>query len=409
MKAKMGFGLVALAGLAACAVANDNVPVPHRTLVPAHTKITGNVYINYATGDRITVPGVARDGTGVTQYNNNDWFCNGGGTNSFFYTPMVSNGIYDLVNGFDSEVFSYGDAPAGTEFNCYVWLYVAEDIADDGVSAVGFDSLATFYDNDNSDPTAGPDGDVTPSSAFLVSNIRGDTTTNAGDGGDGWILTIDVSGVSGTDSYLVGDLDEDGDGLADIGWGYTWGGAAIAPGNALATAEFGPGAALPGNVGGLPELGSGDALPRAQGCWNDLVATAAGWFSVDALGNNDGIITADELRGGLNPSTLLYDNILFNGSYGPWSVYPCDGTPDLNTITPYISLYIDFLNPASSNCPACTADYNNDTAVNSSDFLEYLNDYSAQDPCADLAPAGGDSAWNSSDFLAFLNAYSAGC
>lgn len=407
MKAKMGFGLVALAGLAACAVANDNVPVPHRTLVAAHTTITGNVYVNYATGDRITLPGAARAGT-ESQYGNNDYFCNGGGTGSFFYTPMVSNGIYDLVNGFDSEVFSYGDAPAGTSFNCYVWLYSVADIVDDGVSAVGFNSLATFYDNDNSDPAAGPDGDVTPSSAFLVESIRGDTTPGVA-GGGGWILTVDVSGVSGTDSFLIGDQDEDGDGLADIGWGYTWGGPAISPANAPATAEFGPGSALPGNAGDLPEPGSGDMLPRAQGCWNDLVATNAGWFSVDANGNNDGIITADELRGGLNPSTLLYDNILFNGNYGPWSVYPCDGTPDLNTITPYISVYIDLLNDAGSDCPACTADYNTDTAVNSSDFLAFLNDYSAQSPCADLAPAGGDSAWNSSDFLAFLNAYSSGC
>ncbi|MDX9912695.1 MAG: GC-type dockerin domain-anchored protein [Phycisphaerales bacterium] len=46
---------------------------------------------------------------------------------------------------------------------------------------------------------------------------------------------------------------------------------------------------------------------------------------------------------------------------------------------------------------------------NSSDFLAYLNDWSANEPRADLAPAGGDGTWDSSDFLAYLNLYSAGC
>lgn len=46
---------------------------------------------------------------------------------------------------------------------------------------------------------------------------------------------------------------------------------------------------------------------------------------------------------------------------------------------------------------------------NSSDFLAYLNDWSDQDPAADLAPPGGDNVWDSSDFLAYLNLYSQGC
>ncbi|MDX9912777.1 MAG: PQQ-binding-like beta-propeller repeat protein [Phycisphaerales bacterium] len=58
----------------------------------------------------------------------------------------------------------------------------------------------------------------------------------------------------------------------------------------------------------------------------------------------------------------------------------------------------------------CLADWDGTGgAPNSSDFLAYLNAWSMQDACADLAPAGGDGAWDSSDFLAFLNAYSMGC
>ncbi|MDX9910340.1 MAG: GC-type dockerin domain-anchored protein [Phycisphaerales bacterium] len=61
-------------------------------------------------------------------------------------------------------------------------------------------------------------------------------------------------------------------------------------------------------------------------------------------------------------------------------------------------------------CPECIADWDNSTtAPDSSDFLAYLNSYASQDPCADLAPAGGDGSFDSSDFLAFLNAYVEGC
>lgn len=62
------------------------------------------------------------------------------------------------------------------------------------------------------------------------------------------------------------------------------------------------------------------------------------------------------------------------------------------------------------DCPLCIADWDSsETQPDSSDFLAYLNSYASQDPCADLAPAGGDGNFDSSDFLAFLNAYVEGC
>ncbi|MDX9911947.1 MAG: GC-type dockerin domain-anchored protein [Phycisphaerales bacterium] len=58
----------------------------------------------------------------------------------------------------------------------------------------------------------------------------------------------------------------------------------------------------------------------------------------------------------------------------------------------------------------CLADWDSSGgAPNSSDFLAYLNDWSAHAPAADLAPAGGDGNWDSSDFLAFLNLFANGC
>ncbi|MDX9911716.1 MAG: GC-type dockerin domain-anchored protein [Phycisphaerales bacterium] len=58
----------------------------------------------------------------------------------------------------------------------------------------------------------------------------------------------------------------------------------------------------------------------------------------------------------------------------------------------------------------CAADWDGSGGQpNSSDFLAYLNDFSMQDPAADLAPPEGDGGFDSSDFLAFLNLYAQGC
>ncbi|MDX9911174.1 MAG: GC-type dockerin domain-anchored protein [Phycisphaerales bacterium] len=52
------------------------------------------------------------------------------------------------------------------------------------------------------------------------------------------------------------------------------------------------------------------------------------------------------------------------------------------------------------------ADWVTDGAVDSSDYLEFLNLYSAMDPQADL---NNDGFWNSTDFQDYLNLYSAAC
>ncbi|MDX9911395.1 MAG: GC-type dockerin domain-anchored protein [Phycisphaerales bacterium] len=57
----------------------------------------------------------------------------------------------------------------------------------------------------------------------------------------------------------------------------------------------------------------------------------------------------------------------------------------------------------------CVGDTNADGVLNSSDFLEYLNQWSSHDPEADLNPPGGDGVWDSSDFLVYLNFYALGC
>ena len=54
----------------------------------------------------------------------------------------------------------------------------------------------------------------------------------------------------------------------------------------------------------------------------------------------------------------------------------------------------------------CIADFNNDCAVNSLDFLAFLNAFVAGDRSADI---NGDGNVNTLDFLAFLNLFVAGC
>jgi hypothetical protein len=54
----------------------------------------------------------------------------------------------------------------------------------------------------------------------------------------------------------------------------------------------------------------------------------------------------------------------------------------------------------------CVADFNEDGAVNSTDFVAFLNAFVAADPFADV---DGEGRINSQDFVAFLNAFVAGC
>ena len=54
----------------------------------------------------------------------------------------------------------------------------------------------------------------------------------------------------------------------------------------------------------------------------------------------------------------------------------------------------------------CRADFNGDGAVNTLDFLDYLNAFNAGDPAADFDENG---QVNTRDFIAFLNAFSEGC
>ena len=64
---------------------------------------------------------------------------------------------------------------------------------------------------------------------------------------------------------------------------------------------------------------------------------------------------------------------------------------------------LDFVSSCGAGCPA---DFNGDTAVNTLDFVAFLNAFVAGDAAADF---NGDTAVNTLDFVAFLNAFVAGC
>lgn len=59
-----------------------------------------------------------------------------------------------------------------------------------------------------------------------------------------------------------------------------------------------------------------------------------------------------------------------------------------------------------TDCLPCRADFNGDGRLDTLDFLEFLNAFSANDPRADF---DGNGQVNTLDFLAFLNAFNEGC
>jgi hypothetical protein len=56
--------------------------------------------------------------------------------------------------------------------------------------------------------------------------------------------------------------------------------------------------------------------------------------------------------------------------------------------------------------PACDADYNGDTMVNSADVMAYLNSWTAREAAADF---DGDGGIDTRDVIAFLDAWATGC
>lgn len=81
--------------------------------------------------------------------------------------------------------------------------------------------------------------------------------------------------------------------------------------------------------------------------------------------------------------------------------------------TAIVASYLDADNGTSSgsaylfdlNC-RCAADLNGDGAVNTQDFIFYLNAWANGDPVADW---NGDGSINTQDFIAYLNDWAAGC
>lgn len=68
--------------------------------------------------------------------------------------------------------------------------------------------------------------------------------------------------------------------------------------------------------------------------------------------------------------------------------------------------FMDFLTLRYPSQAGCPADFNGDGAVNTLDFLDFLNAFSIGDPSADF---NGDGNVNTLDFLDFLNAFNARC
>jgi hypothetical protein len=82
----------------------------------------------------------------------------------------------------------------------------------------------------------------------------------------------------------------------------------------------------------------------------------------------------------------------------------------LLTLTPQSLVFssaIDVSLVIEATPATCQADWNSDGLTNFFDLVDYIADYNARTPGADLAPPAG--AWNFFDVSAFLGIYNAGC
>ncbi|MDX9911388.1 MAG: GC-type dockerin domain-anchored protein [Phycisphaerales bacterium] len=147
------------------------------------------------------------------------------------------------------------------------------------------------------------------------------------------------------------------------------------------------------NIAGVSDVSGSGGESVTTGLEFKITAAELGWDGTSPL-KLAGFITNGDIN-------FLSNQIIGGGATDNL------GEPrglDFNTLTGDQFVILN----GGPSCPSCTADFDNSGgAPNSSDFLAYLNAYSSQDPCADLAAPLG--SFNSSDFLAFLNAYSSGC
>jgi hypothetical protein len=142
---------------------------------------------------------------------------------------------------------------------------------------------------------------------------------------------------------------------------------------------------------------------RANG--NFLIAgfsTPSGIYEYSATGTELGIVAGS--GGGCRAGyELANGSILWTNASGVW----------VNTtlVRSGGAQYVELIDLGPS-CPgtgsgACSrADWTEDGVIDFNDFLAFLNDYNAEDPCADL---NGDGVIDFNDFLEFLNLYNAGC
>lgn len=141
------------------------------------------------------------------------------------------------------------------------------------------------------------------------------------------------------------------------------------------------------------------------------------WLGIESSSFDHAAIDA---RSGATGWTQIWDHTSGSFSESAWSAQEydisaiADGAPDLQlrwsmgqtdgSVT-YPGWNIDDVQIIASVPPRHPADVNGDGAVNTLDFLGFLNAYNAGDPIADF---NGDGTINTLDFLAYLNAFNGG-
>lgn len=283
--------------------------------------------------------------------------------------PMSADG----EGGYDAEL------PAGECFDVFRYWFTAKDT--DGL---------TYMEPFNAPVQGGFTTEVATSVDAVFtddfSTDQGWTVDNSGASSGGWARAVPVNG-----NGIEPDADADGSGFAYL--------TGAAPGESL--------------VGGpitltspAFDLGAAPLSSMHYAAWFGVDGPLAGRLTVELSGDDgatwtpaashgrDSFWETNDLRVAdfVTPSDKVRIRFIANNSVG----------------VPLIEAGVDDVRVTSPRCESCVADYNGDGALNTLDFIAYLNDFTGSTSIGD-PDLNADGQVNTLDFLLFLNLYSAGC
>lgn len=362
--------------------------------IATDTRVMGHIYINAATGERITSTAGDATASGLRgQSTAPVWIAEGnpcGGAMPLVAAdrPNLDPSDPDFVVATGALFLDWGDIPSDTVVDAFSTVFYAQhSVANEGDGVPGLGATWSWYDAD--------DGFNDQDAVFLASITVGDLPGNSGQFTfEVYELFIDLAAAPGGDhSFELGDSDADPQGAASHN----------ANSATAALHDFAHAVTFhqPGTFD-FDGDGSPDGDPSNRAVVGFQLAGPAGPVVPDPASPGDFIVDpVDPLPSaqGLEDAFDLYinaDRAQYFGSRG--GDFSCD------SFRPFASIHHVLYGPGGS--APCPADITGDDVLNFNDVVAYLGLFNTQDAAADLS---GDGQINFNDFIAFLNAFNAGC